>query len=85
MKMTSLIIGLCAGILCTISFLPQVIKIVRTKKAEDLSLITFSVLSLGVFLWLIYGILIESLPIIVSNAAIFVLSLLIVAMKIKYK
>ncbi len=83
--MTSLIIGLCAGILCTISFLPQIIKIFRTKKAEDLSLITFSILSLGVFSWLIYGILIESLPIIVSNAVIFVLSLLIVAMKIKYK
>ena len=83
--MTSLIIGLCAGILCTISFLPQIIKIFRTKKAEDLSLITFSILSLGVFSWLIYGILIESLPIIVSNAVIFVLSLLIVAMKIKYR
>ena len=85
MRMVSLIIGLCAGILCAISFLPQIIKIVRTKKAEDLSLITFSTLSLGVFLWLIYGILIESLPIIASNTVIFVLSLLIVAMKVKYK
>ena len=83
--MTSLIIGLCAGILCMVSFLPQLIKIVRTKQTKDLSLITFSVLSLGVFLWLIYGILIGALPIILSNAVIFVLSLLIVAMKIKYK
>ncbi len=83
--MTSLIIGLCAGMLCMVSFLPQLIKIVRTKQTKDLSLITFSVLSVGVFLWLIYGILIGELPIILSNAFIFVLSLLIVAMKIKYK
>ena len=83
--MTSLIIGLGAGILCMVSFLPQVIKIMRTKQTKDLSLITFSLLSLGVFLWLIYGILIGELPIILSNAVIFVLSLLIAAMKIKYK
>ena len=85
MKMISLVIGLSAGILCMISFLPQIIKIVRTKKTEDLSLVTFSLLSLGVFLWLIYGILINSLPIILSNSVIFILSLLIVVMKIKYK
>ena len=83
--MTNLIIGLSAGILCMVSFLPQVVKIVRTKQTKDLSLITFSLLSLGVFLWLIYGILIGELPIILSNAVIFVLSLLIVRMKIKYK
>jgi len=85
MKMISLVIGLCAGILCMISFLPQIIKIVKTKKAGDLSLVTFSLLSLGILLWLIYGILINSLPIILSNTVIFILSLLIVAMKIKYK
>ena len=83
--MINLIIGLSAGILCMVSFLPQVAKIVRTKQTKDLSLITFSLLSLGVFLWLIYGILIGELPIILSNAVIFVLSLLIVKMKIKYK
>lgn len=83
--MTSLIVGSCAGILCMISFLPQVIKIARTKQVGDLSLITFSVLSSGIFLWLIYGILTQSLSIIVSNAAIFVLCILIVVMKIKYR
>jgi len=85
MKMIGLIIGLGAGILCAISLLPQVIKIVKAKKAEDLSLTAFSILSLGIFLWLIYGILIESVPIIVSNAVIFVLSVLIVVMKVKYR
>ncbi|MCK5161915.1 MAG: SemiSWEET transporter, partial [Candidatus Aureabacteria bacterium] len=74
--MTPLIIGLCAGSLCVISFLPQVIKIFRTKNTRDLSLITFSLFSLGVFLWLIYGILIKSLPVILTNAAMAVLTLL---------
>ncbi len=83
--MTPLIIGLCAGSLCVISFLPQVIKIFKTKNTRDLSLITFSLFSLGVFLWLIYGILIKSLPVILTNAAMAVLTLLIVVMKVRYK
>lgn len=82
--MVSLTIGLLAGILCTISFLPQVTKIFRTKRVEDLSLITFLMFTVGVFLWLVYGILIKQLPVILTNAAIFILSLLIVVMKIKY-
>ena len=78
------IIGLIAGILCTISLLPQVIKAFKTRHTRDLSLATFLIFSLGVFLWLIYGILIKQIPIILANAAIFVLTLLILTMKIKY-
>ncbi len=78
------IIGLIAGLLCTAAFLPQVIKIFKTKSAKDLSLATFSIFSLGVFLWLIYGILIKQIPIILTNAMILILALLILAMKIKY-
>ena len=79
-----MIIGIMAGLLCTISFIPQVIKIFKTKNTRDLSLVTFYTLSLGVFLWLIYGILIKEPPIIGSNAVILILSLLIVVMKIRY-
>ena len=82
--MKSMIIGIMAGLLCTISFIPQVIKIFKTKNTRDLSLVTFYTLSLGVFLWLIYGILIKEPPIIGSNAVILILSLLIVVMKIRY-
>ncbi len=82
--MAGFIIGMLAGTLCAISLLPQVIKIFRTKHAGDLSLTTFCILSLGVFLWLIYGILINELPVILTNAGIFTLCLLIVVMKIKY-
>lgn len=82
--MESLIIGLAAGGLTTIAFLPQVIKVFKTKKAKDLSLITFSVFSLGIFLWLIYGLLIQDPPVIIANAVTLILALLIVIMRIKY-
>ena len=82
--MKSLIIGIVAGILCTFSFIPQVVKIIRTKHTKDLSLITFSALSLGVFLWLIYGLMIKEFPVIAANAVTLILSLTIVMMKIKH-
>ena len=83
--MITLAIGLLAGILCTVSFLPQVIKVFKTKKTEDLSLVTFSLLSVGVFFWLVYGILIGALPIILANATTLILVLPILIMKIKYE
>jgi len=82
--MISLIIGILAGFLCTISFVPQIVRIFRTRHTRDLSLMTFSLLCLGVFLWLIYGILIKDLPVILANSVILVLCFLIVVMKIKY-
>lgn len=83
--MASLIIGILAGILCTISFIPQVIKIFRTKQARDLSLVTFIVFFIGIALWLIYGLLIKELPIILANVVGLILVLLIIVMKVKYK
>jgi MtN3 and saliva related transmembrane protein len=81
---TDFIIGLLAGLLCTVSFLPQVIKAFKTRRTKDLSLATFSILSAGLFLWIIYGILINQIPIILTNVMILVLSLLILGMKLKY-
>ena len=77
-------VGALAGVLCTISFIPQVRKIFREKQTKDLSLVTFVMLNLGVLLWLIYGLMIEELPIIISNAVIFILSLVIIFQKIKH-
>lgn len=82
--MLNMTIGMIAGFLCAISFLPQVIRIYKTKRVEDLSLVTFSIFSLGVFMWLIYGILIRQLPMILTNSLILILSLLIIGMKIRY-
>lgn len=82
--MNPTIVGCVAGLLCTISFLPQVIKIYTSKRTEDISLATFAILSTGVLLWLVYGIMVEDLPIIVTNAVVLVLSLAIVVMKVRY-
>jgi len=81
--MISLTIGILAGFLCTISFIPQIVRIFKTRHTQDLSLVTFSLLCVGVFLWLIYGILTKDLPVILANSVILVLCSLIVVMKIK--
>ena len=82
--MARLILGIMAGTLTTVSFIPQVIKIYRTKDAKDLSMTTFCVFSCGVFLWLIYGIVTGEWPIILANWVTFIFILLIITMKIGY-
>lgn len=79
------IIGLMAGFLTTISFLPQVIKTWRSQSAKDISLAMFLSFCLGVLLWLIYGILQEDIPIIISNAITLILAGTILFFKLTYK
>ncbi len=78
---TNDLIGSVAGTLTTIAFLPQVLKTYRSRSAKDISLVMFLLFSLGVFLWLLYGLSIESMPIIISNFITLVLSLSILVMK----
>ena len=78
------IIGFAAAALTTIAFLPQVIRTWKLKNAEHLSLPTFLIFSIGIFLWLVYGILISNLPIIVANSLTFVLGMTILFFKLKY-
>ncbi len=77
-------IGLLAGTLTTIAFVPQVVKIWKTQHVRDLSLGMFATFSSGVLLWLWYGIEIGATPIIVANAVTLGLSLMILVFKIKY-
>ena len=77
-------LGLAAGALTTVSLVPQVTQIWKTKSAKDVSLGMFVAFCVGVALWLSYGILQGELPIIVWNAITLVLGLAIVAMKLKY-
>ena len=74
-----------AGILTTLSFVPQVVKIWKSKSAGDISFGMFLLFSAGILLWLIYGILIGAQPIIVANAVTLALALTIIVMKIRYK
>lgn len=79
------IIGLLAGLLTTVAFVPQVTKVWRTKSARDVSLKMFLVFSAGVALWLVYGVLLGEWPIILTNAVTLVLALAILAMKLRYR
>ena len=83
--MTVFILGMTAGTLCTLSFIPQVVKIYRTKNARDISLITFAVLSVGTVVWFIYGVMIKELPVMIANAVTLLLVILIIIMKIRYR
>ena len=78
-------LGLLAGTLTTAAFVPQVVKIWKTKHTRDISLGMFAIFSFGVLLWLLYGILIEAWPVIFANALTLGLSLTILVFKIKYR
>jgi MtN3 and saliva related transmembrane protein len=60
-------IGACAGILTTVSFFPQVVKTVRTKSTDDLSAAWLIMMTTGVLLWIIYGLYLNSMPLIMAN------------------
>ena len=79
------LLGLMAGTLTTIAFVPQVIQTWRTKSTHDISLIMFVAFSSGVFLWLVYGLLIHSWPVIIANVATLALASIILGLKLKYK
>jgi MtN3 and saliva related transmembrane protein len=78
-------IGFVAALCTTVAFVPQLIRVLKLRSARDISLGTFLLFSIGVFLWLLYGIYIGSKPVIASNAATLGLSLSILYLKIKYE
>lgn len=78
-------VGLLAGTLTTIAFIPQVIKTWQSKSTKDVSLGMFLLFSTGVFLWLIYGFLKKDIAVVSANFVTFVLASIILWFKIKYK
>jgi len=78
------IVGVGAGLCSMVSFVPQIGKIVKTKSAEGVSLKMFSVTVTAFILWTTYGVLLGSWPIAFSNAVCLCLSLLIVALRLKF-
>jgi MtN3 and saliva related transmembrane protein len=80
----SMAVGLLAGLLTTISLVPQVTKIWKSKSARDVSKKMFIAFCTGVGLWLVYGIMKGEVPMIVWNAVSLVLALAILGMKLKF-
>ena len=77
-------IGLLAGLLTTAAFIPQVWKIYQTKSGKDISGRMFWLFSLGIALWLVYGTLLGSVPLILTNVVTLILSMAILALKYRY-
>ena len=78
------LIGYAAGLLATVAFLPQVAKTVRDRSVKDISLGMYVLFCAGVTLWLLYGFLISSWPVIISNFVTLILSGTVLVLKIRH-
>lgn len=79
------LLGFAAGLLTTIAFLPQMFQTWKTKSAKDVSFVMLITFMSGLFLWLIYGIILGALPIILANGITLFFNFIILWLKIKYK
>lgn len=78
------LIGALAAAITTLCWVPQALKVIRTRDTRSLSLIMYVMLTLGIGLWLVYGVMIGSWPLIGANVVTFVLVVIILAMKLRF-
>ncbi|MBK5275796.1 MAG: SemiSWEET transporter [Desulfuromonadales bacterium] len=83
MNPTSL--GLIAGTLTSIASVPQLVKILRTRHARDISVWQPLLLSVGVALWLVYGMLIHDTPLILANIVPLICNIMLTILKLRYR
>jgi MtN3 and saliva related transmembrane protein len=81
---TTQMIGYFAGILTTAAFLPQVVKTIRDKSTRDISFSMYLLFCAGIFLWLVYGLLLQDMPIIASNVVTLLLAGIILGLKSRH-
>lgn len=79
------IIGLLAGTMTTVSFIPQLIRTVKYKNTQSISLGMYSIFTFGVLVWLFYGIVKKDIAIIVANIITLTFTIIILILKLKYK
>lgn len=77
-------IGMIAGICTTLAFVPQVLQVYKSRSAKDISLGMYAIFISGVVLWLIYGVMINALPIILANAVTLFLAGAILMAKLRF-
>ncbi len=80
----STIIGLLAATCTTVSFVPQVIQILKTKNTQGISLGMYVIFTFGIACWLVYGFYLNELPIIIANSITLILAATILIFKIKH-
>jgi MtN3 and saliva related transmembrane protein len=78
-------VGYAAGVCTTLSFLPQAVRVLRTRSVEDISLAMYIVYIAGVAMWLAYGLVLNAGPIVIANAVSLVLAGSILVMKLRFR
>lgn len=79
------IIGMLAAFCTTFAFIPQVLHSIKTKDLSGISLGMYSIFSFGVACWLVYGIMLNSWPMVIANSITLVLACILLFLKIKYR
>jgi MtN3 and saliva related transmembrane protein len=79
------ILGYTAGAITSLTFLPQVIKTWKERSARDISLLMFVIAAVNETMWIVYGVLLDNWVIILTNAAVLVMSLIMIYFKLSYK
>ncbi len=84
--MTSIqLLGMAAGSISAITFLPQVINTWKSKSASDISLLTFAFATISVIMWLVYGIILGDVPIIYTNSLVLICSVIMLCLKYRFR
>ncbi len=78
------VIGFMAGLFTTSCLVPQVLKSLKTKQTQDISLLTYISLALGLLLWFIYGIILQDIPMIIANGISVILCGIVLGLKLTY-
>ena len=78
------LVGYAAAFLTTVSFVPQVWHTLRSRDVSGISLGMYACFTLGIFLWLVYGLVLQSWPVVLANAITLALALAILAMKLRF-
>ena len=83
---TTILIGYIAAALTTLSFVPQALLVIRTRRTGGISLLMYSLFVIGVALWLVYGLLTDAMPVVIANAVTLVLAgtILVIAARERY-
>jgi MtN3 and saliva related transmembrane protein len=77
-------VGFVAAFCTTTSFIPQLVRVLRLRSARDISLPMFLMFSFGVFLWVLYGFWVKSIPVFVANGLTLILSVSILVLKLRF-
>ncbi len=77
-------VGYAAAVMTTFAFVPQAMKTIRTRDTRSISLGMYVVFTAGIALWLVYGIALDSMPMILANIVTFLLSATILGLKLKH-